>query len=262
MTAQDVRAETGQREPEPGGTGWFVYGVTGAEASLPADLTGIDEAPVTTLAVGDVAAIVTRVAVERPPGRGVDLLAYNSVLDALAHGDEPVVPVLFGAILPDEQAVLEEFLAPDADHFAEVLESVRGRDQFLFQADYDEQQILGEVVAAEPEIAALRERTRNLPEDAGYGERVLLGERVAGAVERRRAVDADRLLEEVLPLGEAHVLRPVSGLERVVDVALLVARERREDFEARLEELAAAEHGRLRLRLMGPLAPYDFTGGI
>jgi hypothetical protein len=48
----------------------------------------------------------------------------------------------------------------------------------------------------------------------------------------------------------------------VVDAALLVDSDRREDFEARLETLAEEVHGRLRLRLMGPTAPYDFTGGI
>jgi hypothetical protein len=243
-------------------TGWFVYGVTPASDPVPDDLTGLDDEPVTTLVCGQVAAVVTRVAVERPPGRGMDLLAYNSVLDALAHGPVTVAPVRFGSVLVDEEAVVGEFLAPDEEYFADLLARLRHRTQYMFQAAYDEQQILSEIVAADPEIAELREYTRELPADAAYGERVRLGELVAAAVEHRRSIDAEWLLDEVLPLSEAHVVRPVSGLERVVDVALLVEADRRADFEARLEHLAEAAHGRLRLRLMGPTAPYDFAGGI
>lgn len=241
-------------------SGWFVYGIVAADAAFPDDLTGLDGEPVRTLACGRVAAVVTRVALERPPGRGADLLAYNSVLDALAQGS-PVVPVRFGSVLVDESDVLEGLLAPDEDHFAELLAELEGRHQFVFQADFDEEVVLREIVASDPEIAELRALTKDLPEEASYGQRVRLGELVAAAVEARRGEDADRLLDDVLPVTDAHVLRPVSGLHRVVDAAFLVADDRRGEFENRLEVLAEETHGRMRLRLMGPTAPYDFVGG-
>jgi hypothetical protein len=243
-------------------TGWFVYGIIDSAAPAPSGLTGLDEGPVRTFACGRVAAVATQIAVERPPGRGVDLLAYHAVLDALAQGDQPVLPVRFGAVMPDETDIVEGFLAPDELYFAELLESLKGRSQLMFQAVYDEQRILSEIVAANPEIAELRALTKDLPEDAAYGERVRLGELVARAVEQQREHDAGLLLDEVLPLTDAHVLRPVSGVERVVDAAVLVNDERRADFESRLEELAEEHHERMRLRLMGPTAPYDFAGGV
>ena len=56
------------------------------------------------------------------------------------------------------------------------------------------------------------------------------------------------------------MVRPVSGLERVLDVAVLVDAAQREELENRLEVLAEEVHGRIRLRLLGPTAPYDFAG--
>ena len=47
----------------------------------------------------------------------------------------------------------------------------------------------------------------------------------------------------------------------MLDVALLVDDERRADFEEQLESLAEEVHERIRLRLVGPMAPYDFVGG-
>ena len=52
------------------------------------------------------------------------------------------------------------------------------------------------------------------------------------------------------------------GLDHVLDVALLVDDDRRGDFEEALEALAESVHERIRLRLVGPVAPYDFVGGL
>ena len=43
-------------------------------------------------------------------------------------------------------------------------------------------------------------------------------------------------------------------------MALLVDVDRREELENRLEVLAEEVHDRIRLRLLGPTAPYDFAG--
>ncbi len=241
---------------------WFLYGVMHSGSPLPQDLTGLDERPVVLFEHRRVAAVVTQIAIERATGRGVDLLVYHSVLDALAHRRRPVLPVLFGTVLPDESSIVDGFLGPDQAMFDERLRQLESRSQFVLQAVYDEQQILSEVVTSTRAVADLRALTKDLPEDAAYGERVRLGELVGREVDARRHIDAESLLEQVLPVTDAHVLRPVSGLERVVDAAVLVHDERREQFEHRLEVLAEELHPRIRLRLMGPTAAYDFTGGL
>ena len=90
--------------------------------------------------------------------------------------------------------------------------------------------MLAEVVAADPEIAELRERTRDLPEDAAYGERVRLGELVARALEDKREFDAELLLDASSRSSPPTSLRPVAGLEHVLDVALLVDDDRRAEL--------------------------------
>jgi hypothetical protein len=58
-----------------------------------------------------------------------------------------------------------------------------------------------------------------------------------------------------------RVVRPGRDLDHVVDLALLVPREGVGSFEQAMEDLAAELHERIRLRLVGPIAPYDFVGG-
>ncbi len=47
---------------------------------------------------------------------------------------------------------------------------------------------------------------------------------------------------------------------QVLDAALLVDDAREDELVGALEDLAEAVHGRIRMRLLGPLAPYVFAG--
>lgn len=237
----------------------YVYGVVPVASGAP-EVTGVDGAAIELVPHGDLAAAVGVIQVERPPGRRADLVAHHEVLDALAEIG-PVVPVQFGSVMRDRTEVVEELLAPNQEHFAGLLAELTGRRQFNLRGRYLEEAVLAEVVAEDPEVAALRERTRDLPEEVAYADRVRLGELVARAVEAKREIDAQIVLDAVVPLCAAHRVRPGSGIDHVVDVALLVDDDQRDRFEETLEAVAEGVHERVRLQLMGPLAPYDFVEG-
>jgi hypothetical protein len=241
----------------------FVYGVLrGGTEVRPGgldSLTGVDGAPVQLVERGGLAAAVTPMVLDRPPGRRAELLAYQAVLDVLAEGG-PVAPVRFGSVLADADAVAEDLLLAYRTEFEEILERLDGRRQFNLRASYVEEAVLADLVATDPEIRALRARTRELPEEASYGDRVRLGELVARALEHRSTDDAAMLLDAVAPLAAEHVVRRPPSAEQVLDVALLVDDSRSEELVGRLEDLAEAVHESIRMSLLGPLAAYDFVG--
>lgn len=242
--------------------GCYVYGVVPfGDELVPPGMTGLGEAPVRLVRYDDIAAVVSDVTPDRPLGRATDLVAHSEVLDALA-GLTTVVPVHFGSVLADEDSVVQDVLAPGLEEFADLLAELEGRVQLNLRATYVEDAVLAEVVAADPQVAALRERTRDLPEDESYGERVRLGELVARALEHKREEDTAVLMDAVTPRVAAWVERGGGGgIDHVVDVALLVDTANLASFEEFLEGLAEAVHERIRLRLVGPVAPYDFVGG-
>lgn len=239
--------------------GCYVYGVVPAQSDLPT-LTGIDGAEVEYVEHEGIAAAVAEIALDRPPGRRKDLLAHSEVVDSLVKAG-PVVPVQFGSMLADRESVVQDLLELDHDYFANLLEEVRGRVQLNLRATYVEEQVLAEVVQAHPEIAELRERTHDLPAGTMHPDLVRLGELVSKAMERRRLEDADVVMEVVRPLVVGEAPRAGGGVDHVLEVALLVEAERVDEIEERLEELAEAIHERVRLRMTGPVAPYDFVGG-
>jgi hypothetical protein len=250
--------------PEPGpetGTGWFVYGVARPDLVVPDGLVGVDDQPVQLLRGLEVAAIAGVALLDRPPGRRAEILAYSSVLDTLAVPG-PVAPVRFGSLFADDQDVADHLLAPPStEALSELLDELTGRVQLSLSASYHQEALLAGLVASSPEIARLRERTRDLPEEASYAYRVRLGELVAAAVDAERSVDAGMLLDAVEPLCAAVADKPGRGMDGVLEAALLVDNDRWEALEQVLEDLAEQVHERIRLRLVGPTAPYDFVGG-
>ena len=244
--------------PSDVGLGCYLYGVVPADLVVPTDLKGVDDQVVSLIAHGDVAAVTSLLDTERTLAGREDLLAHGRVLDAIAAAG-PVIPVRFGSLLQDRDAVLTDLLEPGHDRFHAMLEDLAGHSQFTVRARYDERQILTEVVAENPEIAQLRAATRDQPQDTSYGDRVRLGELVAKALEAKSVEDGNVLLAALERHASAVNIRESAGLDQLLDVALLVEDSRRAEFEQAVEELAEAFAGRAHLKLVGPTAPYDFV---
>jgi hypothetical protein len=124
---------------------------------------------------------------------------------------------------------------------------------------YQQDELLREVVAASPPIAALRKRIQGLPADAGYYERIQLGELVAGEVERRRDEDVARARARLEPVAVAARSEGLGTPDAAFNLAFLVERERLDDFSAAVTELIGELGERVSVRYVGPLAPYSFA---
>lgn len=238
-------------------SGLFVYGVVPAGTTLP-DLSGVGDAPLSLLPHAGLAAVVGPVPLDRPRVGPRELRAYHAVVDALA-AEGPVAPVRFGSVLRDEADVIDALLAPNAATLAELLSTLEGRRELKLRVRFLEDVVLAEVVAADPVIRDLRERTLAAPEAVSWADRVRLGELVAREVEARRDAEAGALWDLVAPHAVELRESPGAGTDHVVDLALLVDDDRVPGLEQALEAYAEAAYDRMRLSLSGPLPPYDFV---
>jgi hypothetical protein len=241
-------------------TATYVYGLVGADTRLPDDLTGLGPSgKVSTIVHGDVAAIVSDVPADRPLGTRDDLLAHEAVVDSVA-ASAAVLPMRFPAVV-EEEGVVEELLAPHHDRFVTALGELEGRVQYTLKGRYEQDVVLREVLEGDPEIQALQAEVRDLPEDATYHQRLRLGELVVGELEQRRDDEAAQLVEQLEPHAVGVVEHHPGQPDDVVNAAFLVEREHAQEFEDAVEQLGEQLHERVRLRLLGPLAPYDFVAG-
>lgn len=242
----------------------YVYGVV-SEPDTGPDLTAypvVGDDPqvrVGWVRSAGLAAAVSPLTIDRPLGTPADLRAHAAVLDGLAENGVPVLPFRFGTVLDDEPTVAEGVLADGHDAFTTALDRLRGRTQFTVRARYERDAVLREVLDERPDIVELRERVAGLSEVAGRSELVRLGELVAQALDGKRKADAARLRERLAPAADAVVALEPADEDAIADFSFLVPDSGRPAFEQAAEQMAAEWRGRARLRLLGPLAPYDFV---
>lgn len=236
----------------------YVYAIVPADTRLPGGLSAGSGPAVSLLRHGDLAAVVSDVRTDRPLGTPEDLLTHERVVESLA-AETTVMPLRFGAVVTTTGAIVDELLAPHYDLFAGVIDDLRDRQEFTVVGDYVRDAVLREVLAEEPDVMRLRESLRDLPEDAGYYERIRLGELIAQALDRKREADGEALMRALRPHAVAVAPRRLSGEDAAVDVAILIDAANRRRFDEAVDELGERWAGRIRLRVVGPLAPYDFV---
>ncbi|WP_406397443.1 GvpL/GvpF family gas vesicle protein [Streptomyces sp. NBC_00879] len=244
-------------------TACYVYGVVPEPTDrAPAmDLPGVGdpEAQATFVRHRGIAAVVSSVPTDRPLGTPEDLHAHARVLDTLAASTTAVLPFRFGTVLPDVRTVVEELLEEGRDEFAEILKRLDGQAQFTLRARYVQDAVLREVLGENPAIARLREEVAAKDEDASYYQRVELGRAITDAIAGKRETDTAEIQRRLAPFAVATAHAEPAVAEGVVNASFLVPQEKWAAFEKAAEELAVQWHDRIQLRLLGPLAPYDFV---
>jgi hypothetical protein len=238
----------------------YIYGIVPSDVETTSDARGVGEpaAKVRTVARGDIAALISVIDTKAPLGRPEDLAAHEALLDH-SVSEAPVLPLRFGAVMTDEDAVVEELLSAHYDEFVAALEELDGKAQFVVRGRYRLDALLREMLAEDAELVTLRDAIRDKPEDATRNERIAMGERIAGAVEAKREVDTQTVIKALTDLGATVNVREPTHDEDAVHVACLINLSAQQDLESTVDKIAQEWADRVEMRLLGPLAPYDFV---
>lgn len=241
-------------------TGTYVYGILPGDIELTSDMTGVGDPPgeVRVVRSGDLAALVSEIDVSRVLGSPEDLAAHKEILDASVEG-APVLPMRFGAIVAGEDAVAQELLDEHHDEFARALAELEGKAQYVVKGRYVEKAILHEVLSENQDAARLRDEIRGASADATRQARIQLGEIVNDAVTRKREKDTRTLGKVMADHCEASLVRDPTHELDAVHVAFLVRVDQEKEIERAVKNLGEQWDGRVELRLLGPMAAYDFV---
>ncbi|MDN3359358.1 GvpL/GvpF family gas vesicle protein [Actinomadura sp. DC4] len=251
-----TRQEAGVQSPDA--RVCYVYGIVPAGTDLPEGLLGTGGGRVRLVRHGALAAVISEIPPAGALGSREDLLAHESVVAALS-ARTTMLPLRFSAVVTTADAVAADMLAPYYDWFTGILADLKGRSEFSVSGTYVQDTVLREVLAEEPEVMRLRESLRGLPEETGYYERVRLGELIVHALDAKREVDTEDLVQSLSRHAVAVAPRPPVNEDTAADAAFLVSDEDRADFQRAVDELGYRWAGRIRLHVLGPLAPYDFV---
>lgn len=235
----------------------YVYGIVEPGAALPA-APGLGGGRIRSVAGQSAAALVSDIVEDRLQLGRDEVLAHSHVLEeALRHGT--VLPMRLGIVMGSDEEVRDRLLERHDTELRDQLVRFRGKFEADVRATYEEDALMREVIGSDPEIARLRASLQGRPDDATYYERIQLGQLVAGAADRIRQADEEKLMSALRQVClEARVSAP--GHERVaLNAAFLLDEETTQEFDEVLEAIAEGQAGRLRFRYTGPLPPHSFV---
>lgn len=238
----------------------YVYCFTRAEHPLALDGlhgVGAEETVLRAVHHEGLAAVVSDAPDGLRPKRR-DLVAHETVLETLGAAG-PVVPLRFGTVAPDDDAVSVE-LTRGAARYTDLLQRLARHVERNVKGAHHEDALLGDLLTGNPELRARNEALRA----AGGGsqsDRVAFGEQVSLAVEQRRIRDAAYVVAALRPFAQLdRHAPPVRGC--FVNVSFLIPAGTQDDFDAVAAQLRSAMDGYADLRVSGALPPYSFVDAV
>jgi hypothetical protein len=200
---------------------------------------------------GALVAVVSEIDTPEAVPSRANLMAHTRVLERLA-GTATVAPMRFGVVVAGREE-LEEQLEHRREHFLDVIHRLEGHLELRLRGRYEQDEVVREVVAADPRAARLRG-------SGSFDARMELGERVVAGIEARREVDRDlvlrRLAAHVADVAVSDVADPLDAFA----VSLLVHEDDVAEFDAAVESLGVELSPTVRLELVGPVPPFSFAG--
>src|SRR5205814_127109 len=133
--------------------------VTWAEGAAVPPSKGISGGAVRSVEHGELAAIVSPAPDGPVRTKRRELLCHLDVVRNVFES-KTVLPLQFGSVFPDGDAVADELLAARHDELASLLEQFEGLAELRIRAAYRDNEILAEIVASDPKLLRLRELTQ------------------------------------------------------------------------------------------------------
>lgn len=237
----------------------YVYAILRCEASIPPELTGLEDAPLSLVSGGELAAAVSPIAQMAVAPAPASLLRHESVVEALCQAG-PALPARFGAILPSQEA-MKEALARQSATLLSDLERLGNKVELgltILWGTGGKQ----EDTQSEQSLSLSRRFTDDTT--SGPGTRYLQArlahyQRQTAQNGKVQALIAN--LEQALkPYTLEQVYRKPTIARIAVRAAYLVHRSQINAFQQAVDELRQAQPD-LRWLISGPWPPYSFVSG-
>ena len=238
-------------------TGKYIYAVVRARAGRHFDFAGINDRPVETIERDGIASVVSDLAAERIRPERRHLAAHRTVLSKLVEQTDGVLPMRFGAIA-SEPAEISRLLARNYELFSRQLQHVAGKVEMGLRAAWDVPNIFEYFASTHSELREIRDSLFRPAGRPSQDERIELGRMFERLLNQDR--QAHTLVVEEILTGCAEIRRsPLRQEKEIMNLACLIGKNRREDFEAEVLEAARRFDNNFAFDYNGPWAPHTFA---
>ncbi len=235
----------------------YLYAIVPASDGRICGASGLDGSTVYSITSGRVSAIVSELSETIRPERR-HLAAHQGVLKHLMAGATAVLPVTFGVVAQNAEAI-HRILSRNQQALLGQLRRVDDRVEMGLRVTWDVPNIFEYFVTTRPELRAARDRFFGGRREPSQDDKVEVGRLFDRLLTEEREARTERVEEILSPhCAEIKSTKPRNERE-AVSLVCLVPRGRQAEFEAAVFEAATSFDDNYAFDYNGPWAPYNFV---
>jgi hypothetical protein len=233
---------------------YCAYGV------IATDETGacFDELPESTSAVHyrDLALVFSEVASSSLQLSKENALSHHRVIARIMK-NQTIIPFSFGTIFnqPEEMTGL---LTAGYEEIKKTLEQLDNKLELGLKVIWKKEALANRLEQDYEDLKYLKEEIMSLPPDSAYGPAIILGQRVAEAMEEMQSSYQEQIYDPLQAISLDARLNKLLNERMVLNAAFLVLRDQETGFDAKVNELYEQHNQEFNFMYSGPWPPYNF----
>jgi hypothetical protein len=236
--------------------GKYLYGFVEGDFQLAGELLGLANAPVHSIRLEDIAAIVSDHPVEKLSLLRKNVEPHHRVIREIS-AQSTLIPATFGHISDNDEQI-RAVLRVNHTEIREELRRLLGKAEMGVKLVWDVDNIFDFLVGADRELRSRRDRvfgkSRPTMED-----KLELGAFFDKLHKRERERLSNQIVEALRPVAGEFRMNPPADEKVVLNAAFLIERAREKEFEEALYRAANLFDSNFALDYNGPWPPYNFV---
>lgn len=236
--------------------GLFLYAIIPVSAPETYDFTGIGGAPLYSIAVGEVAFLVSDFADKtiRPERRHLSLFhEVHKKLFELTF----FLPMRFG-ILTDNVAQLKKILTQHQEDFKNQLQNFSSAVEMGVKLQWDVPNVFDYLLTLHPEIKEARDEMLSRS-DASFNDKIKIGQLFGETLDAERRQQSDKMQAILSHATLEFIENPCRKEHEVMNLTCLVEKAQLKAFEDAIAEAGIQFNDDFLISYSGPWVPYSFV---
>ncbi|MBV8084256.1 MAG: GvpL/GvpF family gas vesicle protein [Chloroflexi bacterium] len=171
--------------------------------------------------------------------------------------DYTVIPMSFGTVFKRRDDVVA-FLDGTFDALMDVLQKMRDKIELGLKVNWERDAIIREIEEENEEISRLKAEI-NRTSSSTYFARMQLGRLVDQALTKKSDEYVSEVYDHLRDTAVASRAGKPIGDKMILNAAFLVERDKANEFDTKVQEIARKYEGKLAFRYTGPWPPYNFV---
>ena len=185
------------------------------------------------------------------------LISHQTVIERVMTAQTTIIPMRLGTYALDE-AEVRDILSKGYNLIKEIFERISGKIEIDITATWGDLASIIKEVGEEKEIKELKEKLLNNPKGINVDDQMRIGFMLKNELDKKRDNYACQIQEALKTVSTDFKTHELMDDKMVVNIAFLINKDKREDFDKKVEELNVKFDEKLNFRCVGPLPPYSF----